>query len=47
MFLVGLILTTLVVGMFVLLVKNDYRIEQITISNEDYYQHVEVTSEKD
>ncbi len=47
LFLIAIIVTTIVVGMFVLLVKSDYRIEQNTITNEDYYPHVEVGSEKD
>ena len=46
-FLIALLVTTLVLGMFVLIVKSDYRTEQITITNEDYYPNVEVTPEND
>ncbi|RCK80509.1 MAG: hypothetical protein OZSIB_3255 [Candidatus Ozemobacter sibiricus] len=46
-FLIALLVTTLVVGAFVLIVKSDYRVEQIVITNEDYYPNVEVTTETD
>jgi hypothetical protein len=42
-FLIGLLITTLVLGLLVLIAKTDYRIEQIALSNEDYYPTVEVT----
>ncbi|HNW33803.1 MAG TPA: hypothetical protein PKM25_02650 [Candidatus Ozemobacteraceae bacterium] len=43
-FLLGLLLTTLVLGMLVIVAKSDYRIDQIIISNEDYYTNVDVGS---
>ncbi len=46
-FLIALLVTTLVVGVFVLIVKSDYRVEQNVVTNEDYYPNVEVTSETD
>lgn len=39
-FLIGLLVTTLVLGALVLAAKTDYRIEPISISNEDYYPNV-------
>ena len=42
-FLVGLLVTTLVLGLLVLIAKTDYRIDQIMLSNEDYYPTIEVT----
>ena len=46
-FLVGLLLTTLVLGMIVLVVKSDYRFESNALSNEDYYPTITVgTSEE-
>lgn len=44
-FLIGLLLTTLVLGILVIAVKSDYRIDQILISNEDYYSNVGVEGE--
>ena len=46
-FLVGLLLTTLVLGVLVLAVKSDYRIEQISLTNEDYYSNVPLDSDSD
>lgn len=41
-FLLGLLITTLVLGMLVIVAKSDYRIDQIALSNEDYYPTIEV-----
>ncbi|NLI75096.1 MAG: hypothetical protein GX442_01485 [Candidatus Riflebacteria bacterium] len=46
-FLIAMLLTTLVLGMFVLIVKSDYRTDQIAVTNEDYYPNVEVAEETD
>ena len=46
-FLVGLLITTLLLGILVLIAKTDYRIEQIAMTNEDYYSTVEVARERD
>ncbi|HOY65396.1 MAG TPA: hypothetical protein PLP29_00825 [Candidatus Ozemobacteraceae bacterium] len=46
-FLIGLLLTTLVLGILVVAVKSDYRIDQNLISNEDYYSNVTVGDESD
>ena len=42
MFLVTLLITTLVVGGLVMLLKSDYRIDDITRSNEAYYPQISV-----
>lgn len=47
MFLVIVLITTMVVGMFVLIVKSDYRIEHNMISNQDYYPQIDVHSYQD
>ena len=44
-FLVGLLLTTLFLGFIVLAAKTDYRFEAISISNEDYYSNVPLTTD--
>ncbi|MBI3039363.1 hypothetical protein HYY75_10010 [bacterium] len=41
-FLIGFLLTTLVLGILVLVVKPNYRVAENLISNEDYYPHIEV-----
>ncbi len=45
--LIGTILGTLLLGMLVLVFKSDYRVSQITLSNQDYYPNVEVKSDPD
>ena len=44
-FLIGLFLTTLVLGALVILFKPDYRIDQILITNEDYYPNFQVNAD--
>jgi len=44
-FLIGLLLTTMVLGILVLAVKSDYRIDQNLASNEEYYSNVGVEDE--
>lgn len=46
-FLVTLIVTTMILGMLVLIMKSDYRINDIVLSNEDYYPNVEVSSDSE
>jgi len=46
-FLIGLLLTTMVLGILVLAVKSDYRIDQNLASNEEYYSNVGVEVESD
>lgn len=46
-FLIGLLLATILVGAFVLIVKSDYRLEQIAMSNEDYYPQIRLEMPSD
>jgi len=45
-FLIGVLLTIIVVGFFVLIVKPDYRFEQISLTNEEYYPNVPINREE-
>lgn len=46
-FLIVLLLTTMVLGILVIAVKSDYRIDQNLVSNEDYYSNIGVGDEPD
>jgi hypothetical protein len=40
LFLIAILLTTLVLGFFVLIFKSDYRVAQIAATNQDYYPQI-------
>lgn len=46
-FIIGLVITTLIIGGFVLIVKSDYRIDQNAVTNEEYYPQVRLQDQKD
>ena len=46
-YLLALLLTTLVAGCFVMIVKSDYRIDDISRTNEEYYPHIQVEESRE
>ena len=46
-FIIGLVITTLIIGGFVLIVKSDYRIDQNAVTNEEYYPQVRLQDQQE